>query len=90
MARDFLFLWKIFVHSLWQRDHHSSKQKVKTIDIQNICSSVDYDYKDGGFSTLTEVNFSKFFTDLFEKPYPPLVYQTAAERLLPLQNYFLQ
>ena len=46
MVRDFVFLCKMFIHSLWPCYHDSSKQKVKTKDIQNICSSVDYDFKE--------------------------------------------
>ena len=36
MARDIVLLWKMFVHSLWPRDHNSTKQKVKAINIQNV------------------------------------------------------
>ena len=39
----------MFVHLFLPRDHDSSKQKVKTADIWNICSSKDYDYKNGIF-----------------------------------------
>ena len=38
---------KMIVYSLWSRDPDSSKQKVKTIDFQTICLSIDYDSKDG-------------------------------------------
>ena len=40
---------KMIVHSLWSRDPYSSNQKVKTIDFQAICLSIDYDLKDGIF-----------------------------------------
>ena len=50
MVADFVLLWNIFVHSPWPCDHDSSKQKVKTIDIQNIgCSIYDDGFKDGIF-----------------------------------------
>ena len=65
MVRDFVLLCKMFVQSLWLRDHDSSKQKVKTIDIENIYSSIDYGFKNN-FSTLTtlkESNFSEYLID---------------------------
>ena len=49
MAKYCVLLQKIFVHPLWSRDPHSSKEKVKTIDIQGISPSRDYDFKDGFF-----------------------------------------
>ena len=51
------------MHSLWSSDHDSSKQKVKTIDIQTIAIT----------STLLKANFPKCLTDLFEKLYPVLL-----------------
>ena len=40
---------KIIVYSLWSLDPDSSKQKMKTIDFQAVCLSIDYDFKDGIF-----------------------------------------
>ena len=37
------------MYSLWSRDPDSSKQKVKTVDFQAVCLSIDYDFKDGIF-----------------------------------------
>ena len=35
-------LWKMFVHSHWSCDQDLIKQKVKIIDFQTSCNSVDY------------------------------------------------
>ena len=44
---------------MFMYDHGTSKQKVKTIDIQAICLSIDYEIKDEFFSLskLTLLNF---------------------------------
>ena len=53
MVRDFALLWKMFVNSLLQCHHDLSKQKVKTADIQTICSPIDYDFKLRIFSSFS-------------------------------------
>lgn len=45
VIRDFVFLWKMFVHSLWPCYHDLSRRKVKTVEIQNFSCSIDYDFK---------------------------------------------
>ena len=69
---------KMIVYSLWSRDPDSSKQKVKTIDFQVICLSIDYDFKDGIFLHCQHqriLTFLKFLTYFFEKLNPPLRFQ---------------
>ena len=43
-----MFMWlvvlslSLFLHSLWSCDQDLTKQKVKIIDFQTICNSIDY------------------------------------------------
>ena len=74
MARTVFLLPKMFLYSIWSRDHGSSILKVETTDISNACFSINYHPKDdfSSLSILTEVSFAKFLAGLFEKVYSPL------------------